>query len=159
MHTLMLINPKMEGKSEKKPTVSTFNWTDCRPTIKRKQAQSFSSILSLVELLIDEAHTALENEMGKEYRAQVCLNVVIKCDYSCVMHAVWTLVTERGGVLSFSTVTVENLYVPDKPAGILLSKYTMLQQKKRKKKQLKKMSAEMVLSQKGFSFQSHLNYY
>lgn len=45
------------------------------------------------------------------------------------------------------------------PAGILLSKYTMLQQKKRKKKQLKKMSAEMVLSQKGFSFQSHLNYY
>lgn len=130
----MLINPKMEGNSEKKPTVSTFNWTDCRPTIKRKQAQSFSSILSLVELLIDEAHTALENEMGKEYRAQVCLNVVIKCDYSCVMHAVWTLVTERGGVLSFSTVTVENLYVPDKPAGILLSKYTMLQQKKRKKK-------------------------
>lgn len=97
--------------------------------------------------------------MGKEYRARVCLNVVIKCDYSCVMHAVWTLVTERGGVLSFSTVTIENLYVPDKPAGILLSKYTMLQQKKRKKKQLKKMSAEMVLSQKGFSFQSHLNYY
>lgn len=94
MHTLMLINPKMEGKSEKKPSVSTFNWTDCRPTMKRKQAQSFSSILSLVELLIDEAHTALENEMGKEYRARVCLNVVIKCDYSCVMHAVWTLVTE-----------------------------------------------------------------
>lgn len=30
-------------------------------------------------------------------------------------------------------VTVENLYVPDKPAGILLSKYTMLQQKKKKK--------------------------
>lgn len=30
---------------------------------------------------------------------------------------------------------------------------------KKKKKQLKKMSAEMVLSQKGFSFQSHLNYY
>ena len=33
-------------------------------------------------------------------------------------------------------VTVENLYVPDKPAGILLSKYTMLRQRKGKKEKI-----------------------
>lgn len=72
--------------------------------------------------------------MGKELLALVCLNVVIKFDYSCVMHAVWILITEWRGVLTFSMVTVENLYVPDKPAGILLYKYTMLQQEEKKKK-------------------------
>ena len=126
-HTHALINPKTKGKLKK--TVSTFNWTDCRPTIKRKQAQSFSSILSLVELLIDGANCTRKWNGEEKRRARVCLNVVIKFDYSCVMHAVWILVTEWGGVLSFSMVTVENLYVPDEPAGILLSKYTMLRQK------------------------------
>lgn len=60
--------------------------------------------------------------------------LVINFDYSCVMHAVWILVAEWGGVLSYSMVTGENLYVPDKPAGILLSKYSMLRQKKKKKR-------------------------
>lgn len=58
--------------------------------------------------------------------------LVINFDYSCVMHAVWILVAVRGGLLSYSMVTVENLNVPDKPAGILYSKYTMLLQEKRK---------------------------
>lgn len=39
--------------------------------------------------------------MGKARGSGVCLDVVIKYDYSCVMHAAWILVTGRGGVLSF----------------------------------------------------------
>ncbi len=67
------------------------------------------------------------------------------------MHAVWILVTEWGGVLSFSMVTVENLYVPDKPAGILLSKYTMLQQRKI-------TEVDEVVSERAFIIQSYLNH-
>lgn len=82
--------------------------------------------------------TTLENETGKRSTGLECVwMLVIKFDYSCVMHAVWILVAEWGGVLSFSMVTVENLHVPDKPAGISLSKYTMLRQKKKRKKKQK----------------------
>lgn len=76
---------------------------------------------------------------GKRSAELECVWVlVIHFDCSCVMHAVWILVAEWGGVLSYSMVTGENLYVPDKPAGILLSKYTMLWQKKKRKKEKKR---------------------
>lgn len=48
-------------------------------------------------------------------------------------------------------VTVENLYVPDKPAGILLSKYTMLQQRKI-------TEVDEVVSERAFIIQSYLNH-
>jgi len=66
-HRHTLINPK-NGREIEKNTVSTFNWTDCRPTIKTKQAQSFPSILSLVELLIDKAHCSRKLNEKKSTR-------------------------------------------------------------------------------------------
>lgn len=52
--------------------------------------------------------------------------LVINFDFSSVVRAAWILVAERGGGLTYSMVTVENVYVPDWPAGSSLSKYTML---------------------------------
>lgn len=87
-HTYTLINPKTEGKLKKK-AASTFNWTDCHPTIKRKQAQSFASILSLVELLIDGANCTRKWNGEEKHWARVCLNASDKiwlfmCDACCV---------------------------------------------------------------------------
>lgn len=120
---------EQKGKLKENPT-SAFNWPDCRPTIKGKQAQSFPSILFPGELLISRAlHSRKWNGAKRSTWWKWVWILVINCVYLFVMHALWILAAEWGGVLSYSMVTVENLYVPDKPAGILLSKYTMLLQK------------------------------
>lgn len=85
VHTHMHVNSFQNGGEIERKPISTFNWTNRHPTIKRKQASSFSSILLPAELLIDGAIcTRRCNGVVKKKRGSTRL----KCVWMLVIHSV-----------------------------------------------------------------------